>query len=518
MALVILFVTYVACASALPPWKHSHSAGVLSAHLRGVSAPAAASSAPDSEEKNGSSTPASDKKNTTPFVDDRGERGHFYYSDACEDCFYKGDECGCEPATEYFACLTKHCFSSNRSRFAEKCTSLGSKCFTELDIKCRGPDTICRSKFGQLPDGGLGLTMEVDEKEAFCGPWGKCIGHLGMKVKVINAPKASAPKSAKSSPAPAPTKAAAPAGPAAGPAPSSATPVWLECGLPIVDKPDIDNEEDWSTCGAEAEGDSAQCDLSLPSEWVKAAEKGKVYCLLKDGEDGKRLTQPNWHSIFNIHDEADAVVKFKEDEKTKEADDEEKEEEKDAETEAEKDEKELEDDEKDAKKAEEDEKEAEKDVKNEESEGAEDSEAKEAKDDKKDEAKAKGEKGETKKKEDKQDEDKKDEESNKKDEESKVAEKDDTEEAHPLSEDHTAEEKHDQLQEEIDSTKLPWMVDKEERQADRKAEEAKKAKEPKEPKEKKEEEPAEEGPKNDSGLPWMEGQAAPTSPLEAITG
>merc|ERR1719183_3052918 len=197
-----LLATYFSCASA-----------VSIVHLRGVAGPAPAAPA----------APA----------DDRGERGHFYYSDGCEDCFYKGAQCGCQPALEYFACLTKHCHTANRTKFAEKCTALGSKCFNDLNIDCRGPDTVCTSKFHQLPLGGLGLTVEVGEKEAFCGPFGKCIGHITMKAKVVNAPKPKPqePKAASPAPGPAPGPASAPTAADVPP-----TPLWLECGLPKVDK------------------------------------------------------------------------------------------------------------------------------------------------------------------------------------------------------------------------------------------------------------------------------------------
>jgi len=129
---------------------------------------------------------AASRTTETPLVDERGARGHFYYSDACEDCFYKATQCGCQPAVEYFACLTKHCHSSNGTRFNKKCTDLGNQCSSELDIDCRGPKTVCESKFNQLPTGGMGLTLEPEGMldDAFCGPSGVCIGEIHMKANV----------------------------------------------------------------------------------------------------------------------------------------------------------------------------------------------------------------------------------------------------------------------------------------------------------------------------------------------
>jgi len=333
----LLLTTYLSCASAVWP-KHGEPAGpgVIAAHLRGVTGEQLRSAlgAEPSAEKDlkaaekdlkgleaagspaaAASPAAADSKATNKsVVDDRGARGHFYYSDSCNDCFYKGAQCGCQPALEYFACLTKHCHKADRNAFADKCTALGSKCFEDLDIDCRGPDTICTSKFHQLPVGGVGLTVEVAETDAFCGPFGKCIGHIRMQGKIINAPKPAKQQVAKAaSPAPAPVAASSPeaAEPSSG--------LWLECGLPKVAKPDINTEEDWTICRTEAEGDTAECELSLPSKWLKAEQAKKVYCVLKDAEDGKRLTEPAWQAIFNVHDKDDAKKKPKAAEEPEEA-------------------------------------------------------------------------------------------------------------------------------------------------------------------------------------------------------
>lgn len=227
-----------------------------------------------------------------PFVDERGDRGHFYYSDECEDCFYKAPQCGCKPAVEYFACLTAHCHSSNGTRFNEKCSALSNQCGSELDIDCKGPQTVCESKFNQLPTGGIGLTLDLENThdDAFCGPTGVCIGDMHMKANIHmglqdNASAAGAPAAA----------------------PPAAT--WLECGRPKVSKADVNNNSQWDLCRAEVavvgEALTAACDL--PNTWtLDVAKDKKVYCLLTEGPSGsppKRLTSPAWHYISNAHED-----------------------------------------------------------------------------------------------------------------------------------------------------------------------------------------------------------------------
>lgn len=236
--------------------------GVISAHLRGASELSACDG----------------KKPCKAKEEDKGKplpRGHFYYAKSCDDCVYKGTECGCEPVLEYFACRTKFCHPSNASAFADDCAAMSSKCYFDLDLRCRGEHTDCASKFHQKPTGGLGLKMDVVEDDAFCGPYGKCLGHLRLKVQVVNRPKPPPPPLPTlvlPGPAPAPTPAAAPSpGPAVSAAPATPTavaaPIWVECGLPAVDKPEMDKTEDWVTCQTEAkEGcDEAACDLALPA-------------------------------------------------------------------------------------------------------------------------------------------------------------------------------------------------------------------------------------------------------------
>lgn len=115
-------------------------------------------------------------------------RGHFYYAKQCSDCYYRHNQCGCEPALELMACLTKFCYEPNTAAFAETCANLSNKCYDQMELKCHNGHTYCKSKWNQLPVGGLGLTVKVNEDDAYCGPSGKCLGNLLFTTKIVNLP------------------------------------------------------------------------------------------------------------------------------------------------------------------------------------------------------------------------------------------------------------------------------------------------------------------------------------------
>jgi len=238
------------------------------------------------------------------LTDERGARGHLYYAQSCGDCVYRGEQCGCEPAVEYFACLTKHCYPSNNTFFAEKCSTLSNKCSKELDVQCRGSETVCKSKFNQLPVGGLGFSLDIVEDNAYCGPHGVCIGKIGLKVHIHNGPKekeaTKAPKVTVASPAPGPMMAAPPAPAAAASKKDEAEKIWLECGLPKKDGADIEAKQDWILCQQEVKGEEASCNVAMFKELQAGANK-KGYCVLTQGKDGKRLTSPHWSAVINVH-------------------------------------------------------------------------------------------------------------------------------------------------------------------------------------------------------------------------
>jgi len=319
------------------------ASAMSSSHLRGAPEEKKVEKEDKKEEKDEEKKA---EKNTTMLnpteTDERGPRGHFYYAKTCSDCFYKGEQCGCDPAMEYFACVTKHCHAADSTLFAEKCTTLGNKCYKDMNINCRGSDTFCESKLNKLPEGGLGFDLDIDSDDAYCGPHGKCIGKIGLKVHIKNAPKkekkekapkvtaqAPAPKSifARGSPAPGPMAAASPA---------SEKPteddeeeeeeIWLECGLPKKDHASIDAKEDWILCQKKVKGDKEKCKIPMFSE-LNAGDHKEAYCVLTEGKDGKRLTQPHWSKVINVHEKpkpcaTTAVVAKEEVQKTEEQKDE----------------------------------------------------------------------------------------------------------------------------------------------------------------------------------------------------
>lgn len=215
-------------------------------------------------------------------------RGHFYYSDSCGDCFYKGVQCGCGPAMEYLACVTTHCTSSKEPAFADACVKLQGQCTGELDIKCMGPATGCAPKFNQLPIGGIGFTAATSADNAYCGPFGKCIGKYRITVNVH---RPAPPNSSIASPAP-----AAPAAPA--PIVPPASPVWVECGF----------TEDKIKCYGQVLGDTARCQLPMSKQTIEAGESTRAYCVLTDGKGGTALTAKSWMKLTNVHAKTDAAA------------------------------------------------------------------------------------------------------------------------------------------------------------------------------------------------------------------
>jgi hypothetical protein len=217
---------------------------------------------------------ASAPKETAPVKGDSSKsilpKGHFYNAKGCSDCTYKASQCGCGPAMEYLACVTKHCHKATDSGFMDKCVAIENKCFDELDVRCHGPDAYCMGKFNQLPEGGLGITLNLKgaAKDAFCGPYGKCIGKMHMAVD-IHKPSEGA---------------------------------WLECGLPKVAKASIDKKDDWETCVVDASGkDTATCDIDISKVFGAANGGADSYCVLKRGKDGEKITLPAWQTISNVH-------------------------------------------------------------------------------------------------------------------------------------------------------------------------------------------------------------------------
>lgn len=241
----------------------------------------------------------------------------------CERCFYENAQCGCEPAMEYLACVAKHCYPSGQTKFAKMCSVVQSQCSAELTIDCRGSETTCVGNFNQLLIGGLGLTWDQNAEfdQAFCGPFGNCIGEIhmhvdvhkgqwhgggqlshgmGSKTKIVAASKDLTPcqkqqqKRGRGSDQPAPCE------PIALKVESQAdeSPIWLECGLPLTATPDINHPEDWILCTNTVQDNAGSCNIQMLPK-LPVQQEIQAYCVLTAGEGGKRLTQPLWRNVRN---------------------------------------------------------------------------------------------------------------------------------------------------------------------------------------------------------------------------
>jgi len=83
------------------------------------------------------------------------------------------------------------------------------------------------------------------------------------------------------------------------PAPQkSAGPIWLECGIPLIANANIDKRRDWIICSSEVKDDKADCKVPMAAT-LAAQHTLESYCVLTDGKDLKKLTQPVWRNIKN---------------------------------------------------------------------------------------------------------------------------------------------------------------------------------------------------------------------------
>lgn len=234
-----------------------HARSVSSAvHLRRLGQPYAASPAP-----------------ALPPPPPVADGSRLYSHDSCGACHFKA-ACGCQPALEYLACFTQNCRPSNHSTFAAACDGLRDMCSADVDIRCAAAKTGCTSSFHELSAGGIGFSLDLGNAKdnAFCGPFGKCVGSFSVKARIHKG------KDAKSSK------------------------VWLECGIPKAASVDLEKKEDWETCTVQAIGDEVVCDLPMGNLQLKADESKKSYCVLTKGKGGKPLTKRVWTKIGNVHE------------------------------------------------------------------------------------------------------------------------------------------------------------------------------------------------------------------------
>jgi len=183
---------------------------------------------------------------------------------------------------DYLACLSTHCYPSDQSEFVNGCASIQSQCYSEVSIDCRGPATECKSNFHQLPLGGLGLTWDPSKfvEDAFCGPFGQCIGEIHMTVNIHGSQAAAASTVAKE-------EESLPCEDSMTVKVAPKKPMVLECGLPKHAKADIDKPWDWTTCSSAVVGANAACDLPMIAK-LEAQQSLESYCVLTDGQGGKR--------------------------------------------------------------------------------------------------------------------------------------------------------------------------------------------------------------------------------------
>jgi hypothetical protein len=147
-------------------------------------------------------------------------------------------------------------------------------CSADLDIKCNGAASKCASGLHELKAEGTGYTLDLlhAKEDAYCGPYGKCVGSFSIKARISKADAADKSE------------------------------VWLECGLPKTSSPDVKNKKDWDKCMVEAVGTEAVCDLPLGNWTLKAEETKKSYCVLTRGKGGETLTKKVWTKIENVHE------------------------------------------------------------------------------------------------------------------------------------------------------------------------------------------------------------------------
>lgn len=204
MGVLSIIVAQLALTTIVLAVKPAPIANVIATNLRGRSP----------EEKD-----QGEAKNQSEAPVEQIPKGHFYHADSCGDCFYKSEYCGCYPAMEYLACVTKHCPSENQTVLATRCSHIQSQCSQEVDVQCAGADTTCKPKWNQFPTGGLGFFLDRDgaEDSAYCGPFGKCIGTFDMKVKIHRPTPYVKMAAVYSAPAPSPTAPVFPVAPSPAP-------------------------------------------------------------------------------------------------------------------------------------------------------------------------------------------------------------------------------------------------------------------------------------------------------------
>lgn len=175
------------------------------------------------------------------------------------------DQCSCGASLDYLKCVTGKCDTGECNAcadgyFEEQCTGLSTTCAAELEFVC-GSTTTCEGKFHQDDHNVIGLTLDTDHlaDDAYCGPWGKCLGTLHIAAAFHRAPVGT----------------------------------WLSC---LVD----DAAAKSSACTVEIKGPSAMCTMPMVEKLaVDAQVKGR--CWITNGEDGEKISKNAWFTLTNDH-------------------------------------------------------------------------------------------------------------------------------------------------------------------------------------------------------------------------
>lgn len=76
--------------------------------------------------------------------------------------------------------------------------------------------------------------------------------------------------------------------------------MWLKCSVAKKTGAEINDTEAWESCVNKVNGSVGACDVQLAH--VQAGIKPMMgYCVLTEGNHGKRLTNPTWITVENHH-------------------------------------------------------------------------------------------------------------------------------------------------------------------------------------------------------------------------
>eukprot|EP00747_Dinoflagellata_sp_TGD_P162370 gnl/TRDRNA2_/TRDRNA2_179882_c0_seq1.p1 gnl/TRDRNA2_/TRDRNA2_179882_c0~~gnl/TRDRNA2_/TRDRNA2_179882_c0_seq1.p1 ORF type:complete len:379 (-),score=79.08 gnl/TRDRNA2_/TRDRNA2_179882_c0_seq1:105-1241(-) len=107
----------------------------------------------------------------------------------------KTNQCTCGGSLDYLQCVHEACDAgcgdceSLSGPWTDQCQEMMGTCADTIDIACHDTEATCEGKFHQAQYGVTGLSLELAHlsEEAFCGPYGKCIGELHLSANVLEA-------------------------------------------------------------------------------------------------------------------------------------------------------------------------------------------------------------------------------------------------------------------------------------------------------------------------------------------